>query len=88
MLTKRIKSRLIKSVHKHDSDTGSAEAQIALLSRRINELSDHLKKHKKDHHSRRGLLKMVNKRRRLLSYLKKNDLESYTKVVESLDLRK
>ena len=72
----------------HDSDTGSPEVQIALLTARINELTEHLKKHKKDHHSRRGLLQLVNRRRSLLDYLKKKDNERYKTLIEKLGLRR
>lgn len=72
----------------HDADTGSPEVQVALLNEKITKLSSHLKTHKKDNHSRRGLLQMVNKRRRLLSYLKKKDEDRYTQVAEKLELSK
>ena len=72
----------------HEGDTGSPEVQIALLTKRINDLTEHLKVHKKDHHSRRGLLKMVGKRRALLAYLKDTDIESYRNLIERLGLRK
>jgi small subunit ribosomal protein S15 len=72
----------------HDKDTGSPEIQIALLTERINELTEHLKKHSKDFSSRRGLLKLVGKRRRLLDYMKDTDLDGYRKIVEELGLRK
>lgn len=87
-LEKNKKSKLIKNYQVHDSDTGSPEVQIALLTERIDELSEHLKGHKKDNHSRRGLLQMVNKRRRLLAFLKRKDEERYQKLVEKLDLGK
>jgi small subunit ribosomal protein S15 len=77
------------AAHKlHDSDTGSPEVQIALLTERITTLTEHLKTHKKDHHSRRGLLKMVGQRRRLLNYLQERDLERYRALVKELELRK
>lgn len=82
------KQELIGQYRLHDTDTGSVEVQVALLTTRIGELTGHLKTHEKDHHSRYGLLKMVGKRRRLLEYLKKNDLEAYRALIESLDLRK
>lgn len=82
------KQRVITQFRLHDSDTGSPEVQIALLSSRIEYLTEHFKIHKKDHHSRRGLLKLVGKRRRLLDYLKKSDVDRYRKVVSSLNLRK
>jgi len=82
------KERLIQEYRMHDADTGSAEVQIALLTERINDLTGHLKTHSKDFSSRRGLLKLVGKRRRLLDYLKDNDLDAYRKIVEQLGLRK
>ncbi|MEK9180022.1 MAG: 30S ribosomal protein S15 [Patescibacteria group bacterium] len=87
MLTKRTKSRVIAEHRTHEKDTGSAQVQVGVLSRRIDELAAHLKKNQKDHHSRRGLLKIVSKRRRLLSYLKKNDEKEYNKVVKKLGLK-
>lgn len=87
MLTKRVKSRIVGDYKKHEKDTGSAEVQIAMLSRQVDELATHLKKNPKDNHSRRGLLKMVSKRRKLLSYLKKNEPSSYDKLVKKLDLK-
>ena len=72
----------------HEGDTGSPEVQIALLTKRINDLTEHLKEHKKDHHSRRGLLKMVGQRRALLAYLTKVDIERYRAIIEKLGLRK
>ncbi len=82
------KQQVITSHRLHDSDTGSPEVQIALLSQRIEYLTEHFKVHKKDHHSRRGLLKLVGQRRRLLDYLKRSDVERYRKIVSSLNLRK
>jgi small subunit ribosomal protein S15 len=82
------KTELISKFRTHESDTGSPEVQIALLTERIGYLTEHFKTHNKDHHSRRGLLKMVSKRRRLLNYLKKTSLERYRKTVSSLNLRK
>jgi small subunit ribosomal protein S15 len=82
------KGRVIEQYRQHDSDTGSPEVQIALLSQRITYLTDHFKTHKKDHHSRRGLLKLVGQRRRLLDYLKRSDVERYRNVVSSLKLRR
>ena len=82
------KQKIISDVHLHEKDTGSCEVQVALLSARINLLSEHLKAHKKDHNSRRGLLKMVGRRRRLLDYLKKQDSKRYEKLIELLDIRK
>lgn len=82
------KQETIDTYRQHDNDTGSPEVQVALLSQRINHLTDHFKLHAKDHHSRRGLLKMVSQRRRLLNYLKKKDIERYRKIVASLGLRR
>ncbi len=87
-LVKEKKDKIIKGYRVHDSDTGSPEVQIALLSEQIVKLSDHLKAHKKDNHSRRGLLQMVSKRRRLLAFLKKKDESRYSTLVEKLDLSK
>ena len=86
--TKERKSELISKFGRTANDTGSPEVQIALLTQRINELTEHLKSNQKDHHSRRGLLKMVGQRRGLLAYLKKTDLEGYRKLIERLGLRK
>jgi small subunit ribosomal protein S15 len=86
MLTKRKKQTAIKDFGKHDTDTGSAEVQIALISKQIKELALHLKKHPKDHHSRRGLLMMVGKRRKFLQYLKRENEARYTKLVKKLEL--
>jgi small subunit ribosomal protein S15 len=82
------KERVITQYRLHETDTGSPEVQVALLSQRIEYLTEHFKTHKKDHHSRRGLLKLVGKRRRLLDFLKKSDVNRYRKVVTSLSLRK
>lgn len=82
------KQDLISQFKLHDNDTGSPEVQIALLTERINYLTEHLKEHKKDHHSRRGLLKMVGQRRALLNYLKKIDAERYREILVRLKLRK
>ena len=87
MTTER-KQEIINQYRRDEKDTGSSEVQIALLTERINELTEHLKVHKKDNHSRRGLLKMVGKRRNLLNYLAKNDVERYRSIVEKLGLRK
>lgn len=87
-MDKARKTEIIGSFKLHDSDTGSPEVQIALLTERINQLNEHLKTHKKDHHSRRGLLKMVGHRRGLLNYLKDNDIERYRTLIEQLGLRK
>ena len=86
--TKEVKESIIAKHAKHDGDTGSPEVQIAILTARIETLTDHLKTHKKDHHSRRGLLKMVGQRRRLLNYLQARDLERYRALVKELELRK
>ena len=88
MITKEKKSENVKKYGKSANDTGRTEVQIALLTERIKDLSGHLKGHKKDHSSTRGLLKMVGQRRRLLSYLKKRDLSSYNTILKQLDLRK
>ena len=87
-MTKERKQDIIKNFGRDEKDTVSSEVQIALLTERINELTEHLKVHKKDNHSRRGLLQMVGKRRNLLNYLSKNDLPKYREVVEKLNLRK
>jgi len=82
------KTAVVTQHRLHDSDTGSPEVQVALLSQRINALTDHFKVHVKDHHSRRGLLKMVAQRRQLLDYLKRTSVDRYRKIVTSLSLRK
>jgi small subunit ribosomal protein S15 len=87
-LTKERKEEIIKKFQAHEGDTGSAEVQIALLSERLNGLGEHFEKHEKDHHSRRGLLKIVGKRRRLLDYLKKKDMGRYERILEELNLRR
>ncbi|MBU1627060.1 30S ribosomal protein S15 [bacterium] len=87
-ITKEAKTEIIKEFRFHENDTGSPEVQVAILTRRINELSDHFKVHSKDHHSRRGLLKLVGKRRRHLNYLARKDIERYRAVIEKLGLRK
>ena len=81
------KKEIIAQFQLHPADTGSPEVQIALLTERINQLTEHLKVHKKDFHSRRGLLKMVGQRRRLLNYLRDNDMERYRRIVQALGLR-
>ena len=86
-ITKEEKAKLISKFGRDESDTGSTEVQIALLTERINELTDHLRTHAKDHHSRRGLLMMVGKRRRLLQYLESKDLDRYRALVSELGLR-
>ncbi len=87
-MTKERKQEIIKTFGKKDGDTGSPEVQIALLTERIIELTAHLNTHKKDHHSRRGLLKMVGQRRSLLDYLRKKDVERYRELISALGLRK
>jgi len=87
MLTVKKKENIMKKVQMHDKDTGSAEVQIGILSKRIDELSSHLKKNKKDTHSRRGLLQMVADRRSHLKYLKKKDEKRYKKVIKELDIK-
>ncbi len=87
MLTKERKEQIIKEFGVSEHDTGSVEVQIALLTADINELNEHFKVHKKDHHSRRGLLKKIGKRRNLLRYLRTNDLESYRTLIAKLGLR-
>ena len=86
--TKQQKTDLISHYRTHDGDTGSPEVQIALLSNRITYLTEHFKSHAKDHHSRRGLLKLVGRRRRLLDYLKKTDQERYRSIIDKLGIRK
>ena len=88
MMTKEQKSAIIAEYATHEGDTGSPEVQIALLTHRINNLTEHLKENKKDHHSRRGLLMMVGQRRNLLAYVQKNDIERYRAIVARLGLRK
>ena len=87
-MLKEEKTAIIKEYAIHEGDTGSPEVQIAVLTKRINDLTDHLRIHKKDHHSRRGLLKMVGQRRNLLNYLMKSDIERYRAIVAKLGLRK
>ena len=88
VLDKEAKSGVIREYQKHPGDTGSAEVQVALLTSRINHLNEHLQQHRKDHHSRRGLLLMVGKRRRFLNYLKARDYQRYLEVINRLGLRK
>ena len=88
MLSKRKKENAIKDVKRHDSDTGSPEAQVALLTRQIDELSKHLRKHKKDFHSRRGLLQMVADRRKHLKYLERKDSKAYESLIKKLGLKR
>lgn len=87
-LTTQKKQELIQGYRVHDKDTGSAEVQVALLTERINALTPHFKDHKKDHHSRRGLLKLVGSRRRLLDYLKAKDANRYKAIIDRLNIRK
>ena len=87
-MVKEEKNAIIKEYAQHEGDTGSPEVQIALLTKRINDLTEHLKTHKKDHHSRRGLLKMVGQRRNLLNYLTKVDIERYRAIIAKLGIRK
>ncbi|MBM3633817.1 MAG: 30S ribosomal protein S15 [Actinobacteria bacterium] len=88
MLDKDTKAGVIAPHRQHETDTGSPQVQIAILTERINHLTEHLKAHHKDHHSRRGLLTMVGRRRRLLSYLEKKDLNAYRELTDSLGLRR
>ena len=88
MIQKEVKQQLIDEYKTHEGDTGSPEVQIAILTHRINTLTEHLKTNKNDHHSRRGLLKMVGQRRNLLAYLKKKDIEAYRELIAKLGLRK
>ncbi len=87
-LTKEVKQEIFGAHGRGEADTGSPEVQVALLSRRIDELTEHLRTHKKDHHSRRGLLRLVGRRRRLLNYLQKEDVERYRKLIKDLGLRR
>ncbi len=87
-MLKDVKTDIINTYKRHESDTGSPEVQIAILTNRINHLNEHLKVHKKDHHSRRGLLMMVGQRRGLLNYLMKEDIERYRELIAKLGLRK
>ena len=88
MITKEQKTTVIEANKTHEGDTGSPEVQIAILSERISQLTEHLKVHKKDNHSRMGLYKMIGKRRRLLDYLAKNDIERYRAIIAKLGIRK
>ena len=88
MLTTEAKLAVIKEYATHEGDTGSPEVQVAILTSRIQYLTDHLKEHKKDHHSRRGLLKLVGQRRNMLDYLRRKDIERYRAILEKLNLRK
>ena len=87
-LLKEDKKEIIEKFRIHENDTGSAEVQVAILTSRINNLNEHLKTNKMDHHSRRGLVMLVGKRKRLLEYIKNNDLDGYRKLIKSLGLRK
>jgi small subunit ribosomal protein S15 len=87
-LTKEDKGKLVEDHRRSESDTGSPEVQIAILSKRIDELTEHVKDHRKDHHSRRGLLQMVGRRRRLLEYLRREDVERYRALIGRLGLRR
>lgn len=87
-MDKAMKEAIINEYARHEGDTGSPEVQIAVLTKRINDLTEHLRQNKKDHHSRRGLLKMVGHRRNLLNYLQKKDIERYRAIVSKLGLRK
>ena len=87
-LNKEMKNHIIETYRVHPTDTGSPEVQIAILSRRIEDLTEHFKAHKKDHHSRRGLFQLIGKRRRLLDYIKDNDVERYKEVIGRLGIRK
>jgi small subunit ribosomal protein S15 len=88
MLTKRVKENVVKTTQRHEGDTGSPEAQVALLTRQIEELSTHLRKHKKDFHSRRGLLQMVADRRKQLKYLERKDEKVYASLIKKLGLKR
>ena len=87
-LTKEAKQEIVSAHGNSDTDTGSSQVQIALLSRRIEQLTEHMRGHRKDHHSRRGLLRLVGQRRRLLNYLQRRDLEEYRKLIKELGLRR
>lgn len=88
MLEKTVKQGVINTFQRHTTDTGSPEVQVAILSKRITELSDHFKTHAKDHHSRRGLIMMVSQRRKLLDYLKRTNAPSYYKLIQQLEIRR
>jgi small subunit ribosomal protein S15 len=88
MLDRESKEQIVTTYRTHEGDTGSPQVQVALLTERINQLTEHFKTHKKDNHSRRGLLKMVSQRRSLLDYLKRRDIEEYHKLISSLKLRR
>ena len=88
MMRKEEKTQIIENNRLHDTDTGSAEVQVAILTARINELNEHLKEHKNDHHSRRGLMKMIGRRRSMLNYMAKKDINRYRATIEKLGIRK
>ena len=88
MLDKDAKQGVISTHRRHETDTGSPQVQVAILTERINQLTEHLKSHKKDHHSRRGLLQMVGRRRRLLNYMQRTDLDGYRELTKTLGLRR
>ena len=88
MISAETKRNVIETHRRQDTDTGSTEVQVGLLTARLSELSEHFKTHKKDHHSRRGLMRVVSQRRRLLDYLKRTDFDRYTKLIDSLGLRR
>ena len=88
MLTKDAKAEVIGGHRRHESDTGSPQVQVAILTERINQLTEHLRTHSHDHHSRRGLLKLVGRRRRFLNYMQKHDLEGYRALIKELGLRR
>ena len=88
MMRKEEKTLIIENNRLHDTDTGSAEVQVAILTKRINELTEHLKEHKNDHHSRRGLMKMIGRRRSMLNYMAKKDINRYRTTIEKLGIRK
>ncbi|HEV2800627.1 MAG TPA: 30S ribosomal protein S15 [Pyrinomonadaceae bacterium] len=88
MLDRELKEQIVSTYRTHEGDTGSPQVQVALLTERINQLTEHFKTHKKDNHSRRGLLKMVSQRRSLLDYLKRRDIEQYHQLISSLKLRR
>ena len=88
MMRKEEKTLIIENNRLHDTDTGSAEVQVAILSKRIAELTEHLKEHKNDHHSRRGLMKMIGRRRSMLNYMAKKDINRYRTTIEKLGIRK
>lgn len=88
MMRKEEKTLIIENNRLHDTDTGSAEVQVAILTKRINELTEHLKEHKNDHHSRRGLMQMIGRRRSMLNYMAKKDINRYRATIEKLGIRK